>query len=110
MTVRGGDSAALLRALADGRVGEIWLTGGVSVPAQTRPLHVDRDLVLGGLVAKTPLHFEAGGIASSATDDDDDDEGPSFLVVMRGFVAMVNLRIYGMAEFRGLEARDERVI
>ena len=87
VTVPGGDSAALLAALSDSGVDEIWLAGGVSLPQGGGVLHLERDLLLGGLKTPlTPLHFEAG------------DGEP--LLVMHGFLALVNLKITGLASFR----------
>ena len=87
VTVLEGDSAALLAALSNSGVDEVWLAGSVSVPHQGGGvLHLERDLLLGGLGSPTPLHFEAG------------DGEP--LLMMRGFLALVNLKLTGFFAFR----------
>ena len=86
VTVLEGDSAALLAALSDSGVDEVWLAGSVSVPQGDGVLHLERDLLLGGLVSPTPLHFEAG------------DGEP--LLMIHGFLALVNLKITGFFTFR----------
>ena len=86
VTVLEGDSAALLAALSDSGVDEIWLAGSVSVPQRGGVLHLERDLLLGGLDSPTPLHFEAG------------DGEP--LLMMHGFLALVNLKLTGFYAYR----------
>ena len=87
VTVLEGDSAALLAALSNGGVDEVWLAGaGVSVPQGGGVLHLERDILIGGLGPHSQLHFEAG------------DEEPLF--VMHGFLALVNLKVTGFVAFR----------
>jgi hypothetical protein len=82
-----GDSNALILALRDDRVTEIWLSGAVSLPRQDALIHVRRDLLLGGLQPFTEVTFSGEGVQG--------------LLRVHGFLVLYRLRLYGFFEFVG---------
>jgi len=88
LVIAQGDSNALVAALGDDKVEQIWLSGSVVVPPQNATIHIRRHLLLGGLQPFTALTFEIG-------------EGVKGLLRVYGFLALYRLRLYGFLEFMG---------
>ena len=82
-----GDSDALILALRENRVTEIWLSGDVTLPHQDALIHVRRDLLLGGLQPFTEVTFSGEGVQG--------------LLRVHGFLVLYRLRLYGFFELVG---------